>query len=649
MFNKLITSIIIVILGIGSATAQLTWLVNLNVNAEGKDMVLSFGGSTTATDTFDVGLDSLTPPAPLLSYYACFHIDDSDFNNLNRDIGHWESPYEESIDWTLVVTNANGIETTITWDPNELPTEGFFEMVGASNMNMRNKDSVTFEGNKILTIQYRFGAAEPPDFISLQVLNNTNLKLSFSQVSGASTYNIYRETTAYFIPDKTVGTNRMGLNVTDQDPGIVGIQWTDTDNVIGDPSINYFYAVTSVGSSESEPSTHFGEFDFGLQITPTTDFNEIALVLNISDIADAAGLMAAIPGCNSVAYWDASMQGYYQYVPALSFTNFSVEMGYPYYVNITTDTVFTLLGKIATPSFNLVTTSTTDFNEVMLTLDKTSITKASELMADIPNCNSVAFWEASMQGYYQYVPALSFTDFDVRVGYPYYVNVTADIIWPGGGTPKRIVTEPEITQKEEGSKAPHLVFGRIDIEDAGIDEKDIGFRAYIMGRTEDRLNEHSSGCIVKYGYWIVQCGSFGSRWKAGEILRIELYGLEEQYRGEVEVELTYEPVDKACDIILTESEVLPTNYGLSQNYPNPFNPETKIQYQLPNNGKVKITVYNIMGLEVRRLINEYKEAGIYEVIWDGQNDLGHVIASGLYIYMMRSGNFVRKMKAVFLK
>jgi hypothetical protein len=485
--------------------------------------------------------------------------------------------------------------------------------------------------------------------IDLTLDQNRQLVLSWTPVSNAIGYNVYRETSAHFILDKTFGTNRISTNTTDSDLGAEGIQWTDTDNVIGDPSVNYFYAVTAIRGSESEQSNHFGEFDFGLVTTSTTDFNEITLSLNINGVSNAAELMAAIPGCNSVARWNASLQGYEQYVPGLEFTNFNVYMGYPYYVNIMKDTVFTLLGEIATPSFNLVTTLTTDFNEVTLTLDKTNITKASELMADIPNCNSVAFWDASMQGYYQYVPALSFTDFDVRVGYPYYVNVTADVIWPGGGTPKRIIMEPEIIQKEKGSKAPHLVFGRIDIEDVGVIEKDISFRAYIMDRTEDKLDEHSSGCMVKYGYWIVQCGSFGSCWKAGEILRIELYGSEEQYRGEIEVELTYEPVDKACDIILTESEVFPTNYGLSQNYPNPFNPETTIEYQLPKKDHVKIVIYNMMGQEVKVLVDEVKAAGYYRTMWKSINNSGNKVYSGKYLIKMECQDFIQTRKLLMLK
>jgi hypothetical protein len=148
-------------------------------------------------------------------------------------------------------------------------------------------------------------------------------------------------------------------------------------------------------------------------------------------------------------------------------TNFSIEMGYPYYVNVTNDVVLTLVGEIVEPVFNLITTSTTDFNEVMLTLEKTDITQASELMADIPSCNSIARWDAEVQGYYQYVSFLPMTNFNVRVGYPYYVNVDSDITWPDSGTPEgggSLKSTSGNTGKHikvEKNSAPHLVYGRI--------------------------------------------------------------------------------------------------------------------------------------------------------------------------------------------
>jgi uncharacterized repeat protein (TIGR02543 family) len=94
---------------------------------------------------------------------------------------------------------------------------------------------------------------------------------------------------------------------------------------------------------------------------------------------------------------------------------------------------------------------------------------------------------------------------------------------------------------------------------------------------------------------------------------------------------------------------IPTIYQLSQNYPNPFNPSTAIKYQIPKEGNVTIEIYNNMGQKLRTLIDEFKKEGSYEAIWDGRKDNGETVGSGLYLYMMRSGGYVKIMKAAFIR
>ena len=80
------------------------------------------------------------------------------------------------------------------------------------------------------------------------------------------------------------------------------------------------------------------------------------------------------------------------------------------------------------------------------------------------------------------------------------------------------------------------------------------------------------------------------------------------------------------------ARLLPTAFGLSQNYPNPFNPQTAIRFALPSGGLVRLTVYNLLGEEVRQLLNEERPAGEYEVRWDGTGSRGGALASGIYFY-----------------
>ncbi len=90
---------------------------------------------------------------------------------------------------------------------------------------------------------------------------------------------------------------------------------------------------------------------------------------------------------------------------------------------------------------------------------------------------------------------------------------------------------------------------------------------------------------------------------------------------------------------------IPENYGLAQNYPNPFNPETMIEFQLPENADVSIMIYNLLGQEVKTLVEEKMEAGYQKITWTGRDNNGVKVPSGMYIVQMQAGNFrqIRKM------
>ena len=88
----------------------------------------------------------------------------------------------------------------------------------------------------------------------------------------------------------------------------------------------------------------------------------------------------------------------------------------------------------------------------------------------------------------------------------------------------------------------------------------------------------------------------------------------------------------------------PDVYELNQNYPNPFNPVTIIKYEIPKAGKVKLVIFDMLGREVKTLINENKEPGRYDVQFDASK-----LASGTYLYKIQAGNFVEVKKMVLLK
>lgn len=96
--------------------------------------------------------------------------------------------------------------------------------------------------------------------------------------------------------------------------------------------------------------------------------------------------------------------------------------------------------------------------------------------------------------------------------------------------------------------------------------------------------------------------------------------------------------------------ISPDDYRLAQNYPNPFNPTTNIQFTLPIDKKISLHIYDILGNEIKTLIdNEELARGVYEVTWDGTNNSGSAVASGQYIYTLKYGNFSKSMKMTLLK
>ena len=97
------------------------------------------------------------------------------------------------------------------------------------------------------------------------------------------------------------------------------------------------------------------------------------------------------------------------------------------------------------------------------------------------------------------------------------------------------------------------------------------------------------------------------------------------------------------------AENTPDAYALSPNSPNPFNPETNIHYQLPEANHVRITIYNLLGRQVRVLVDQEKPPGFYRIKWDGHNAIGQQVGTGLYFYVMRSGDFVEKRKMALLR
>lgn len=98
-----------------------------------------------------------------------------------------------------------------------------------------------------------------------------------------------------------------------------------------------------------------------------------------------------------------------------------------------------------------------------------------------------------------------------------------------------------------------------------------------------------------------------------------------------------------------DDETKKLDFRLEQNYPNPFNPNTRVSYALPKHSDVSIKIYDMLGREVKTLVNEFKNAGIHETTWNGENNYGTKVPSGTYIYVIKAGEFYQAKKMIMLK
>jgi len=98
-----------------------------------------------------------------------------------------------------------------------------------------------------------------------------------------------------------------------------------------------------------------------------------------------------------------------------------------------------------------------------------------------------------------------------------------------------------------------------------------------------------------------------------------------------------------------DNTVVQTTDYLQQNYPNPFNPETTISYQLPKNGEVELVVYNLKGQKVKQLISDQLSAGQHSAIWNGRDNNGKSVSSGIYFYKLNTENYEKTKRMVLMK
>ena len=160
---------------------------------------------------------------------------------------------------------------------------------------------------------------------------------------------------------------------------------------------------------------------------------------------------------------------------------------------------------------------------------------------------------------------------------------------------------------------------------------DSNFRELSSTKVTDTeyLGTHATVAIVDDSVYVAYGRSVPEPYKENVVVKV--------YRKDISVGIE------------TPDDAVPVHFKLLQNYPNPFNPSTTIEYQIPISSHVVLRIFNVLGQEVRTLVNGNQSAGSYSAVWNGKDSFGKEVAGGIYFFQMRTKDFVQTKKLLLLK
>jgi len=301
--------------------------------------------------------------------------------------------------------------------------------------------AVVDDGSGILKMYYsaqQTGSGQPKTIglalnavtldLSISKLTATDARLSWTATPGASTYELYRDSAPYFNPANPPYQSLPGLSFDDL-------------GALGDVNTNHYYVVkaTYANGSQSERSNRVGEYDYPLVSTAPLNYNDIAMVLQVPGVTDAASLATYI-GSNvkRVMAYDAANQVFQLYLVGNLATNFDLSIGQFVYLvtDNTAPATTSLVGGVldeGSITFSLLSDSSLKYNFISLPLDRADLTSASEVADDV---GSGVYWVMryliESQTFETYIPGNPATDFSLEIGEPFIlVLITgAPTNWP---------------------------------------------------------------------------------------------------------------------------------------------------------------------------------------------------------------------------
>ncbi len=201
-------------------------------------------------------------------------------------------------------------------------------------------------------------------------------------------------------------------------------------------------------------------------------------------------------------------------------------------------------------------------------------------------------------------------------------------------------------EAENGVNGPETNDGILHHMAVTIDDWELHF--YVDGEwigNAELLNDDNRLWNISQNYAYIGRGGYA----ADPVLRGEIHDVRMYNRALNEDEVIYLAQNSPVSGVEHQVGTQPQDFNLAQNYPNPFNPSTTIEYSLPNATMATLSVYNMVGQKVATLSEGLHQAGMFKVIWNGLDNSGHKLDSGLYIYKLETEKFSSTKKMLFIK
>lgn len=562
-----------------------SWTVPLSISNDNISFIRTFGGDPGGTANYDSHLDVVAPP-PGMTFYSYFKL--AQFPHfLANDIRGWNTPYDQNISWTLEIKNTAMSQTTISWDPARLPLEGSFALEGLTNaVDMRALNSIEFLNDQVLTIKYLALGED-----TLQVVNSQGGVNALNQPVDLSLTNSFPVTSIIFnlhdTPDLLQFSN---AQLTARSAGFE-LSATEFGNYVQLMLYHSSGGTISTGKGPimtlfynvSSAATAGTVIQLELKDVTVLDNDSIERQLSLQD-----GIFSVI-GLKG----DVNNDGSRNILDLLLIIAFINQQQVPtpeqqWAADCNDDGAINILDIIQLINW---------INGLLL--EKVPPAEKSPVQLSLPT-------------------------------FPLQNHQQANL-------PIRLTTEQPVAgiQIKFSYSGSNELFPEPEI---GI--LPAGVRYSIHSRGDER--------IILFYYLA------GTGFAPGEHLLFEI----PFQPGMSEADISFDdilianpngqaiPVQKL--IQRDGSDAAPVkSFRLSPNFPNPFNPATHLSYQLPVASQVVIKIVNILGQEIKTLVNRHQAAGRFQLEWDGTDNLNQEMGSGVYFCVMQAGEF-RKMQKMLL-